>query len=356
LLTAAGLVPHLLFSLVAGAFADARAHKRRIMIAADVGRALALLAVPLLYLLDVLSMPQLYVVAFCVGTLTVLFEVCRTTLFVSLVSKEDYLPANSLINGSRAFAFFGGSGVGGVLVQVLTAPIALIADAISYLASAFLLGRINPVEPIPAPRKGLGIGQGLRFLMRSPILRPALFGSATLNLFNYMYGALIILYVTTYLNIQPVVLGIGLALASVGALTGAAIARRLAERFGVGPTLVFSYILFPAPLILIPLADGPYPLVLAMLLVAEFLSGMGVMILDIVGGSLQTSVIPDDLRARVAGAYRTVNYGIRPIGALIGGALGAAIGVQNTLWIATIGALGGVIWLVLSPIPRIREL
>jgi predicted MFS family arabinose efflux permease len=96
--------------------------------------------------------------------------------------------------------------------------------------------------------------------------------------------------------------------------------------------------------------------VLSLLVAAEFLSGLGVMVLDIVGGSLQTSVIPDHLRARVAGASRTVNYGIRPIGALIGGALGAAWGVQTTLWVATVGALGGVLWLLASPIPRIRKL
>lgn len=356
LLTAAGLVPHLLFSLVAGAWADRRAHKRRVMIAADLGRALALVAVPVLFAFSVLSMPYLYVVAFGVGTLTVLFEVCRTTLFVSLVSKQEYLPANSLINGSRAFAFFAGSSVGGLLVQVLTAPVALVADAISYLFSARLLSRVRAVEPTPEPRAGLGLGQGLGFLMRTPILRAGVLGSATLNLFNYMYSALIILYVTTYLGIKPVVLGIVLAVASIGALVGAAIARRLADRFGVGPTVVFSFVLFPAPLILIPLAGGPYPVVLAMLIAAEFLSGLGVMILDIVGGSLQTSVIPDQLRARVAGAFRTINYGIRPIGALIGGALGATLGVHNTLWIATVGALGGVVWLLASPIPRVRNL
>lgn len=355
-LTAAALIPNLLFSLLAGAWADRRRYKRRIMIVADLGRALALLAVPALYLAHTLTMTQLYLVAFAVGTLSVLFEVCRTTLFVALVSKEEYLSANALLNGSRAFSFVAGTSAGGVLVQVFTAPIALLLDAGSYLFSAFMLGRVHPVEPAPAPGQGLGLRKGLAFIARSPVLRPSLLASTTLNLFNYMFGALFILYASTYLHVAPGVLGISIGVAAVGAIIGAGLARRLAGRFGVGPTLVASYLLFPAPLLLVPLAGGPQPVVLAMLGAAEFLSGMGVMILDIVGGSLQTSVIPDDLRARVAGAHRTVNYGIRPVGAVLGGTLGAALSVPTTLWIATVGALLAVLWLLASPIPRIRTL
>jgi len=291
-----------------------------------------------------------------VGTLSVLFEVCRTTLFVSLVGKDDYIAANSLLNGSRAMAFMAGPSVGGVLVQVLTAPLALVADALSYLFSGVMLARINPVEPEPSPSKGLGLGGGLLFIWRSRVLRFMLAASTTLNLFNYMYSALFILYAVTHLHLSPALLGAVIGVASLGALAGAALAGPLSARFGVGPALVLGYILFPAPLILVPLASGDKPIIVATLFAAEFFAGMGVMVLDIVGGSLQAAVIPDDLRARVSGAHRTVNYGIRPIGALLGGSLGAAVGVHPTLWIATVGALSGVLWLLLSPIPRIRRL
>ncbi|HZM76956.1 MAG TPA: MFS transporter [Candidatus Limnocylindrales bacterium] len=355
-LTAAGLIPSLLFSLPAGAWADRRRDKRRLMITADLGRALLLLLIPILYLLSALSMTELYVVAFLVGTLSVLFEVCRTTLFVSLVGKQDFIAANSLLNGGRAAAFMAGPSAGGVLVQVLTAPFALVADALSYLFSGFMLARIRPVEPEPSRTKGLGLGEGLRFLWRSRVLRFMLAASTTLNLFNYMYSALLILYAVTALHLSPALLGTVLGIASVGAITGAALAGPLTARFGVGPTLIFSYVLFPAPLILVPLASGDKTAVVAMLFAAELLSGLGVMLLDIVGGSLQAAVIPDDLRARVAGAHRTVNYGIRPVGALLGGGLGAALGVHPTLWIATIGACCAVGWLLLSPVPRIRRL
>jgi len=88
----------------------------------------------------------------------------------------------------------------------------------------------------------------------------------------------------------------------------------------------------------------------------HFGAGLGVMILDIAAGSLLASLVPHRMRARVSGAFRTVNYGIRPVGALIGGALGTAFGVRPTLWLATVGALLGVFWLVGSPIVRLRTL
>lgn len=355
-LTAAALAPNLLFSLVFGGWADRRPYKRHIMVVADVGRAVALLAVPVLYLLHALSMTQLYVVAFTVGTFSVLFEVCRTTLFVSLVSKDDFLPANALLNGSRAFSSVAGASVGGLLVRLIGAPFALLVDAVSFLFSAVMIAKVEVVEPVPPPRRGLGIREGLSFIARHRVLRAAVCASTTLNLFNFMYLALVILYVTTELHISPEVLGLGLGLAACGALLGAAIARRTADRFGVGPLYVFGYLLFPAPLLLIPLAQGPHWLVLTMVFAAEFVSGIGVMLLDTAGGSLQAAVIPDELRARVTGAHRTINYGIRPIGAVIGGALGTALGVRETLWIATIGALAGVLWLFASPIPRMKRL
>jgi MFS family permease len=356
-LTAAGLVPSLLFSLVAGAWADRKPYKRHIMILADVGRAVALGAIPLMYLLGALTMTQLYVVAFVVGALSVLFEVCRMTLFVSLVDKEDYIPAHALLNGARALSFVGGPSVAGPLVQVLTAPVALVVDAVSYVYSAWFLTRTKAVEPAPSTAPGLGIGVGLRFYAREPVLRAMLVSSTVLNLFNYMFSALIVLYAVKFLHITPAVLGLVIGAASVGALVGAAVSNRLAARIGVGPALIVSYVLFPAPLILLPLADGASVTVaVAVFFAAEFVSGLGVMILDIVGGAIKAAVVPDELRARIAGAHLTVNYGIRPIGALLGGALGATIGVVPTLWIATVGALVSVLFLLPSPIPRMRQL
>jgi len=356
-LTAAALIPNLLFSLVVGAWMDRYPHKRRMMVLADLGRAVLLAAVPVAYLFDVLTLGQLYVVAFLTGTLAVLFEVAHTTLFVSLVPRRDYVDANSLINGSRAMSFVAGPSVGGLLVQVLTAPIALVADAVSYLVSALFLTRIRPTEPAPAEGgPGFGLGQGLRFVARARILRAILLGTTTLNLFNYMFVALFVLYVSTELELSPGLLGLVIGVGSIGALLGAALTGRLVRRLGIGRAMVVSFVLFPAPLILVPLASGPTWMIMAILVVSEFLSGFGVMMMDITVGSMQTAVIPEKLLARVAGAKRTVNYGIRPVGALLGGALGTAIGVRPTLWIATVGALAGLLWILPTSIPKLHDL
>lgn len=355
-LTAAALLPNLLFSLLAGAWIDRYPHRRRIMIIADVGRGLLLATVPAAFLLGRLTLEQLYVVAFLSGTLAVLFEVSHSTLFVSLVPKKQYVEGNALLNGSRAMSYVAGPSVGGLLVQTLTAPVALLADAVSYLASAGFLARINPREPEPSRDPGLGIGQGLRFIAGNPMLRTLLLGTTTLNLFNYMFAALFVLYVSTELDVSPGLLGAVIGAGAFGALLGAAVTSRLARRFGIGPTLLLSFVAFPAPLVLVPLAGGSTPVVIAMLFAAEFLSGLGVMMLDITAGSVQTALIPDALRARVAGAQRTINYGIRPIGALLGGACGSTLGVRPTLWIATVGAVLGVLWVLPSPVRRLREL
>nr|MDT0659698.1 MFS transporter [Micromonospora sp. DSM 115978] len=355
-LTAAALLPNLLFSLLAGAWIDRSSSRRRIMIGADLGRAAALAALPVAFLIGGLTMEHLYLAAFLTGTLAVLFEVAHSTLFVSLVPRGDYVRANTLLNGSRAMSYVAGPSVGGLLVQVIGAPFALLADAVSYLVSALFLTRIRPTEPPPDGGRGLGLGQGLRFIARSRVLRAALLGTTTLNLFNYMFAALFVLYVSTELGVPPGLLGALIGAGAFGALLGAAVTGRLVRRLGIGPTVLVSFLAFPAPLLLVPLAGGPTPAVLGMLLVAEFVSGLGVLMLDITVGSLQTAVIPDALRARVAGAQRTINYGIRPIGALIGGGLGAALGVRPTLWIATVGALAGVLWVLPSPIAKLRDL
>jgi len=355
-LTAAEIAPALVFSLHAGAWLDRYGHRRETMIATVVGRAALLATIPAAYWLGILTLAQLYIVGFLIGTLSVLFFVAYTTLFVSLVPRERYLEANSLLNGSRAFSFVGGPSVGGLLVQALSAPGALIADAVSFLVSAFTLSSIKPVEPPTEEAQSGHVKAGLRYLWRSPVIRASLLASATINFFNFVFWALFILYANRTLGVTPGVLGLVLGAASIGGVTGSILAGRISRRFGVGPAFVASCVVFTAPLLLVPYAHGPYWVILALLFAAEFLSGFGVMILDIVGGSIKTALIPDRLRARVAGAYMVVNYGVRPVGALVGGALGTWIGLRTTLWIGSAAAIAGVLWLLPSPLMRMRDL
>ena len=355
-LTAAALVPNLLFSLHAGAFVDRRGHRRQLMVLADVGRGLLLALVPLTAALGLLSLPVLYAIAFLTGSLSVLFMVAYSALFVALVPKDGYVGAQSLLNGSRALASVVGPSLGGLLVQALTAPLAIAVDAVSYAVSAVYLLRVKVDEPpCEEERRGLLLS-GARFIAGSPVVRPALLATATLNFFDYAFLALFVLYATRSLGVEPGTLGVVLGAGAVGAVIGAAVTGHVVRRIGVGPVFVVGCVLFPASLLLVPLAGGPHALVLAALLGAELGAGLGVVMLDISIGSIFAAVVPDRFRSRVSGAYMVVNYGVRPLGSLAGGALATAIGTRETLWIAAAGGCLAALWLVRSPLMKMRDL
>ena len=357
LLSAAALAPNLLFSIHLGAWADRRHRRRALMVVADLGRAALLLTIPLAALFGVLTLTQLYVVAFATGSLSVLFAVAYNVVFVSLVERDEYVQASSLLNGSRAVAITAGNGVAGLLVHWLTAPFALLTDSFSYLASAFFVGRAEAEEAPPdRERSGGDLAAGARYIARTPLIRASLLASATLNLFNLGFWGLFVLYATENLGVSPGALGLVLAIGGVGSLIGILITGWLSHRIGLGRVLLFGFVLTPAPLLLVPAAAGTPGLVLPMLVVAEFFSGIGLMLLDVGLGALYAAAVPDPLRARVSGAFLLVNYGVRPIGALSAGLLAAVIGLQTTMWVTAIGALLGVLWLLPSPMPQLRDL
>jgi MFS family permease len=347
-------LPSLLFGLHAGAWVDRRGHRRATMIVADIGRAVLLASVPACYALGVLTLWQLYAVAFGAGMFSVLFTVCDPSLFVALVPSDRYVEGNSLVYGSRALSFVGGPSIGGVLVELLTAPFAMIADALSFLGSALFLSRIRPAEPAADESGRHALTAGARFIKGSAIVRSSLIAVATINFFNFVFLALFVLYATRSLHVRPGLLGLVLGAGAIGGVLGAAVTKRLTARLGVGLVYTLACLVFTAPLVLVPLAGGPQPVILAMLFSAEFISGFGVMALDISIGAIFAAVIPDPLRSRVSGAFQAVNYGTRPLGALAGGLAGTFIGLRPTLWIGAIGGMTGVAWLLPSPLPKFR--
>jgi MFS family permease len=355
-LTAAALLPNLIFSLHAGAWIDRRGKQRQTMIAADIGRGLLLATVPVAYAFDVLTIEQMYVVGFLSGVLSVLFFVAYNTVFTNLVEREHYVEANSLTHGSRAATFVVGPSIAGLLVQAVSGPFTLAIDAVSFLVSAVFLGRIHPREPEPEEHERGSVMVGARFIAGDSMLRTMLFSVATINLFNFAFWAIYFLYVTHELHISAGAIGLVLGAAAVGTLLGSVITGRATRRFGIGPVYTLGVVLFPLPLVLVPLAGGPRPLVFVTLFVSEFISGIGLMMLDINGAAMYQAAVPERLLSRFFGAFLTVNYGVRPLGSVAGGLLGEALGLRPALWIASVGALIGVLILLPTHIPRMRDL
>jgi MFS family permease len=354
-LAAVELAPSLLFAFHLGVWADRRRSRRALLVTADLGRAALLLGLPLASVLGVLTLPVLYVVAFLTGTLGLLFMVAEQTVFTSLVRPREYVEANSLLIGSRSVAVVGGKSLGGLLVAAVTAPGAIAIDGVSFILSALFVHRAEVPEPPAAARDSGGIAAGIGFIRRTPLLQASLLGTATFNLFNTAFWALIVLFATSELHLGSGAIGIALGVGALGSVLGSVVAKGVAARIGLGKAMILAFVLAPLPLVLVPLSPGPPALSVVLLAAAEFFSGIGVMVLDVGLYSFQAAVIPDQLRARIWGAILFVNWGVRPLGALAGGLLAGAIGLRPTMWIAALGGLAGVLWLLPSRMSQVRD-
>ncbi|MET8366492.1 MFS transporter [Micromonospora sp. NPDC005194] len=357
-LTALIWLPNLL-GLFLGAWVDQRTHKRRLLIIADLARAAVLLSLPVAYLFGAITLTQLYLVALLSGAGAVVFTLGHQAFFVALVPRSAYVDANSKLSVSRSLSFIAGPAVGGGLVQALSAPVAVLVDAVSFLASALLLRRI-PVTESPPPRRrtstlGL-VREGLVLVLRHPVLRAALGCTTTVNFFTFIAAALLVLYANRELGLSAGAIGVAFGIGALGGLAGAALAPRLSRAIGLGRTAMIGVVVFPAPLALTALIAGPTWAKVAMLAAIEMVSSVGVMLMDVNLNALLTAVTPDDARGRRAGAYSAVNYGIRPLGALVGGALGTTLGLRPALVVAGVGGVLAVLWLLASPVRHIRTL
>ena len=362
-LTALEWLPNLLaFGL--GAWIDYRVHKRRLLVVADVVRAALLLTVPAAYVLGAVTLGQLYAVAVLTGAAGVLFNTAYPPFFAHLVPRASYVDANSKLSVSRSVSYVAGPALGGFLVQALSAPIAVAADAFSFICSAFMIGRVRVEEPPPpignddgSPSLLRQAGDGLRFVVGDPILRASLGCATTINFFTFISATgLTVLFASRQLGLSPSVIGLAFGIGATGALLGAVAAPKVSRLIGIGRSVVVGAVLFPAPIAIAAFAAGPTWLRGSALGSAEFLSGMGVMFFDVNLNSLQTATVPDGLRSRVAGAFSTINYGIRPLGAIVGGMLATTFGLRVALLVAAIGGTLSVLWLLPSPIPAIRSL
>ena len=358
LLTAAVWAPNIL-SLFIGSWVDHQLRKKRLLIVADVLRAVVLLSLPLAHWFGVVTMGQLVAVALLAGLGQVLYQTAYPSFFVSLVRRDQFVEANGLLSSTRSVSFVGGPALAGGLIQVFTAPVALVLDALSFVVSALLIGRVKvPERPVDEAEDGLlrRARDGMRLVLRHPYLRASLACVTTINFFNFVAAALLILFASRELGLSAGGIGLALGIGATGGVLGAVLAGRVTRRLGVGGTICVGAVLFSAPFALLPLAGGTLWMRMGVLGLVEFISGFGVMLLDVPLNALQTAVTPDEIRSRVVGAFSSINYGIRPVGAVLGGFLGEWIGIAPTMVLAAAGGTLSILWLMGSPVPGTRTI
>jgi len=358
-LAAAETLPIGLVGLFAGVWAD-RSRRRPMLIAADIGRAILLGSVPLAAAIGRLHIVQLYVVAFLVGVLSVFFGVAYAPFLLTLVQRERIVEGNSKLSMTESAANIAGPGLAGSLIQLATAPVAILVDALSFLVSALSLGLIRSPEPAPPAPERRGsirreIGDGFRVVTRDRVLRAIAGCTGTWAFFDTVVLAVLVLYVTRQLRVAPGLLGLIFASGSVGFLLGNLLVERATRRFGPGPVVVGAAVVSSLGGVLVAAARGPAIVAVAVLVVAQFTLGFGAGLYFIVTAGLQQLATPDHAQGRVNASMRVLSQAVRPAGAVVGGILGAHIGLQPTLVVGAAGGVVGFLWVWFSPLRTLRD-
>jgi predicted MFS family arabinose efflux permease len=352
-------LPVLLVGLQAGVWVD-RVRRRPVLIAADLLNALLMLSVPVAWFLGVLRLEQLYVVTFLTGVLTLLFRVAHQSLMPSVVTREHIVEANSRLGLSSNVAEIAAPGAGGLLVQIVTAPFAVLLDACSFLVSALLIWRIDVQEPAPEPshqrqRMWHDVREGLTVLVHQPVLRTLIGSLAVSRLFGSFYGAVYSIYLIRTLGLSPALMGLTIGAGGAGALLGSLFAEPFMRRWGVGRVLVATSVVGCVVSPLVPLAGGAPWVAFTIIVIAQLVGDFAGSIYDIGELSLRQSLTPDRLLGRTNASAHFVVGGLSTVGMLVGGILAEVIGIRPTVWLTTLGGLFAMIWLISSPVARMRD-
>lgn len=357
LLSAAQTAAFVLIGLPAGVWVD-RMRRRPVLITADLVRAALLFSVPVASWLDVLTLVQLYAVALGAGIATVFFEIASQSYLPALIGRDRLVEANGKLETSRSGAQVVGPSVGGWLVALLTAPVAVIADAISFLGSALLLSRIRAQEPAPStverPSLVQGIRAGLRLVFADRILRLIALRSALANLAFSALLAVQTLFLVQDIGLSPAAYGALLAAGAVGGLCGGALVRPLAKRVGSARIIWLGPLLFQPFALLIPLTTGGGGVVF--FLVGSFLVSVGVVIYNVSQISFRQATTAPDMLGRMNATMRFLVWGTMPLGGVLGGAMGEAFGVRAAVWAGAVGLMLSTLPLLFSPLVRMRDL
>lgn len=360
LLTAASGVPVLLLGFLAGAWVD-RLRKKPVMMAMDIGRALVLMAIPVAALLDVLSIPLLIAVALLTGSQSVVFNAAYVSILPSLVKRRELSDANGKLYASMSVAQVAGPATAGTLVSLLSAPVVMVINSLTYLGSAFYIRRIDHDEDLsgsPADDRHLlrEVSEGFRALFSSPVLRAISLSSATINLAGWMFLAVYVLYMTGDLGLSATGVGLVFASGGAGALIGSLVASRLANTLGVGRVMVWAAILFGVSGLTVPMAILAPDHALPLIVFAEFAQWMTLVIFNVLGLSLRQTLTPSRLLGRVAASNQVLAQGMMPIGSFLGGAIGSLVSVQAALLAGVFGMFLAAGWVLFSPVRAIREM
>lgn len=339
-------LPHLLLGLATGVWVDCLP-RRPILIVADLGQALLLGSLPVVALLGALRMECLYAVALRTGGLALFFGVAATAYVPALVGRERLSAANSASALSASVATVAGPALAGGVVQLVTAPVALALDALSFALAA---------PPPPPARRGLiaELGEGVRLVVGDPVLR-AMVGTAGLgNLTRAGQQAVLVLYLVRELGLAPAVLGVVFAANGVASIAGALLAGPAQGRLGPGPALVAGTLAWTPAALLLSLAGGPHAVAVPVLLAVQALLGLGMMVVRVNPLTARQLLVPDQLLGRVNATRRVVVFGAVPVGSLLGGLLGQTIGLRGALVVGALGMLLALLWLARSPARTLR--
>ena len=343
-------LPGVLVAWFAGGWVD-RHRRRPLLIATDLIRAAVLLAIPLAALRGVLSLPVLYAVAAIVGICTVLFNLADHVFITDLVARKRLLDANGKREAVDAVAEISGPALGGALVALLTAPIAIAADAVTFVASALLITRIRKAETVRAPVAATSfiddVRTGVRVVWRTPAVR-ALFCAMTMfTLCGSFMASLYTLFALRELGLSPTQLGVAIGCGGIGGLIGAAFAAKAAARWGVRRTLLVALAITAVMQVFIPLAPGDAPWVAMSFLVAQQVVGDGAMTVYLVNETtLRQRLLPQQALGRAAATWQVATGLLTPAGALLGAVLAETIGLRPTLWILALGFATAFLWLL----------
>jgi len=365
--SAAQFLPFVLVTLPLGVLVDRwRRHRLQLLIGADLGRCLLFAAVPLLVWGGVTGVAPLYPVVFLVGTLTVLYQVADFALLPSVVRADQLLDANGTIASTVSANEIAGRGLGGLLVQAVTAPVALVVDAVAFGLSALSLRRIEvgeltavdepavPDQPARPLRRELS--QGLRCAVGHRYVRPLLGEAATYNLFNELFVLGLLLWTVRDLDLGAAAVGLVFTAGGLGSFLGAWSGSRATARFGYGRVLLITMAVGNAAPLGTVVAGGAGDGALAVLAGAFVLTGVGTGVANVHAVSLRQVALPERLRGQVNAAYRLVSWGVVPLGAAAGGLAAGHVGAYATMVVGAAGVATSTLWVALSSVPRLRHI